>query len=73
MLEEFGIEVLPTLPIFQGLTLLQTQEFQNLATTKVFPKEVAVTKVVWCMNAGNYGLYAAGTGCGLVRIEDINA
>ena len=41
--------------------------------SNVFPDEVAVTKVVWCMNAGFTGWYAAGMGCGLVRVEDLNS
>jgi hypothetical protein len=41
--------------------------------SNVFPDEVAVTKVVWCMNTGLTGWYAAGMGCGLVRVEDLNS
>lgn len=39
----------------------------------MFPDEVDVTKVVWCMNKGYTGWYAAGMACGLLRIENINA
>jgi len=44
----------------------------SIVSVKVFPKDVAVTKVVWCMNKGYTGWYAAGMSCGLLRIENLN-
>lgn len=58
-----------------NVTDLKRDDFQSLTAgaSNVFPPEMAVTKVAWCMNAGFTGWYAAGMGCGLVRIENLNS
>jgi hypothetical protein len=53
--------------------LIQNGPLHHVSSKTVFPREVAVTKVVWCMNKGFAGWYAAGMSCGLLRIEDINS
>ena len=39
----------------------------------MLPDEIGVTRVAWCMNKGYTSWYAAGTACGLLRIENVNA
>lgn len=38
----------------------------------VYPREVSVDKVAWNENARYAGWATAGTGCGLVRVEDVS-
>lgn len=65
--EEFKVQV-----VFLRL-LIQNGTLHYVSSKNVFPRDVAVTKVVWCMNKGFAGWYAAGMSSGLLRIEDLNS
>jgi len=76
--EGYAVEVLtlkpPASPPLSAMLTrgVKTENLGKVSSSKDFDPEIAVTKVVWCMNAGYESWYATGMRCGLIRIEDLN-